>query len=437
MLAPDSRVAAEMPTCRANLQGIVYPRARMAPNRGRDPYSGSALKRPARPETRDRSGKIGLATAYAALFVSIGVFMPFFPVLLTERGFSPEAVGLAMAIPVVLRLVTLPAAGAFSDWFGRPRTFLAILGMLAALGFAWVGLASGQVALCIALAFASLFWNPAFPLLESYAMRLSSHGKIDYGRIRIWGSISFVAANLGAGILLGIWPPVSVAWMIAAAFFVFALCAAAAPAMPAIPLHPETQGSLKPSRTLLFGVAAAGFIQASHALLYAFASIHWDRAGLSTTTIGALWAIGVLAEILLFTYGTSVLKKLSAMTLIWIGGVASLARFAALAFDPSADWLFPLQLLHGLTFGATHLGLMALIAQNVPHRAAGRAQTYSSTVIAVLMGLGTVTAGPLYAEYGALSFASSAMLGAIGGVIALLAWLQPQSARSGGKSQAS
>jgi MFS transporter, PPP family, 3-phenylpropionic acid transporter len=384
----------------------------------------------------ERGGKIGLAMAFAALFVSIGVYMPFFPVFLADRGFSPEAIGLAMAIPVVLRLVTLPAAGALSDRIAKPRAFLVVLGVFAALGFAWVGLATGQVALCLALAFASLFWNPAFPLLESYALRLASKGRIDYGRIRIWGSASFVAANLGAGALLGFWSTDSVAWMIAAAFAVFALCAAAAPAIPATPLHQDELGALKPSRLLVFGVLASAFIQASHALLYAFASIHWEKAGLSSTAIGTLWAVGVLAEIVLFTFATKVTRMLAPMTLIGIGGAAAVLRFGAFAFDPPSALLFPLQLLHGLTFGAAHLGLMALIAESTPHRAAGRAQTYSSTVIAILMGLATVAAGPLYAGYAALAYLSSALLGAIGALLALYVWLQPQRFASGGKRRA-
>lgn len=385
----------------------------------------------------DLGGKIGLATAYAALFVSIGVYMPFFPVLLTERGFSPEAIGLAMAIPVVLRLATLPAAGALSDRIGKPRAFLVGLGFLASFGFIWVGFATGQVALCIALAFASMFWNPAFPLLESYAMRLASHGRIDYGRIRLWGSISFVAANLSAGVLLVIWPPVSVAFMIAAAFAVFAICAVAAPKIPVLPLHHEEHGSLKPTRTLLFGVTAAGFIQASHAFLYTFASVQWDRAGFGSTTIGALWAVGVVAEIVLFVFASRVLRAVPATSLIWLGGLAALVRFAAMMADPPLALLFPLQLLHGLTFGATHLGLMALIHDSIPHRAAGRAQTYSSTVIAILMGLGTITAGPLYAAYGTHAYATSAILGAVGAALAFIAAAQPHKRASGGKSHSS
>lgn len=379
---------------------------------------------------------VGLALSYVALFVSIGVYMPFFPVLLADRGFSAEAIGLALAIPVVLRLVTLPAAGALSDRVARPREFLVVLGVLAASGFVWVGLVTGQIELCLALAFASLFWNPAFPLLESYTLRLASKGRIDYGRIRIWGSISFIAANLGTGVLLGFWSADSVAWMIAAAFALFALCAAAAPAIPSTPMHQDELGSLKPSKLLVFGVLASAFIQASHGLLYAFASIHWEKAGLSPIVIGTLWAVGVLAEILLFTFATRVTRVLTPMMLLGIGGAAAALRFGAFALDPPAALLFPLQLLHGLSFGATHLGLMALIATSIPHRAAGRAQTYSSTVIAILMGLATVIAGPLYAEYAALSYLNSALLGATGAALAFYVVFQPQSFASGGKRRA-
>lgn len=384
----------------------------------------------------ERGGTIGLALAYAALFVSIGVYMPFFPVFLADRGFSPEAIGLTAAIPVVLRFITLPAAGALSDRIASPRAFMVVLGLLAALGFAGVGLSGGPVALCLALAFAVLFWNPAFPLLESYALRLASRGVIDYGRMRLWGSLSFIAANLGAGVLLGVWSSESVAWMIAAAFAAFGLCAAVMPAIPGQAPHHDEGGSLKPSRFLVLGVVAAAFIQASHALLYAFASIHWERAGLSSVTIGSLWATGVLAEIVLFIFATRLARVFSPMALIGIGGAAAVLRFGVLAADPPAEWLFPLQLLHGLTFGATHLGLMALIAGHTPQRAAGRAQAYSSTVVATLMGLATVASGPLYAAYAAASYTSSMALGAIGALLALYVWSQPQRLASGGKRRA-
>jgi PPP family 3-phenylpropionic acid transporter len=380
--------------------------------------------------------RLSLASAYVALFLTIGVYLPFFPVFLEARGFTPELIGLAVAIPLIVRLAALPAAGILSDLSGRPRAFLAGLGLFSAAGFALVGIASGQAAILAGIAFASLFWHPAFPLLESHAARLAALGRVDYGRIRLWGSIDFIAANLTAGLALDHLPAGVVVWMVAGPFLLFALTAVTIPELPAAVLAAVDEPAAAVPAKLVLGVAAAAFVQASHAMLYAFASLHWARAGLGSGTIGALWAIGVVAEIVMFIFGTRVLGSVSPLMLLVIGGVAAAVRFGALALDPPAALLFPLQLLHGLSFAASHLGLMTLIAGEVPAHAAGRAQTYASTAIGLALALATVAAGPLYAAFGAAAYAGSAALGAIGGLLALLALAQPQSSGPPGRMRA-
>ncbi|HRF07748.1 MAG TPA: MFS transporter, partial [Xanthobacteraceae bacterium] len=73
-----------------------------------------------------------LASVYAALFVAPGFYLPFFPVFLAAMGFSPEAIGIAIGIPMAVRLFANPIAGVLSDRIGRPRRFLALLGVGAA-----------------------------------------------------------------------------------------------------------------------------------------------------------------------------------------------------------------------------------------------------------------------------------------------------------------
>ena len=95
-----------------------------------------------------------------------------------------------------------------------------------------------------------------------------------------------------------------------------------------------------------------------------------------------------------------------------------------------------LQLLHAFTFGATHLGLMTLLSRHVAAHSAGRAQTFSSTILGAVMALATLSAGPLYSHWNVVAYAAYALLGGVGGTIAFYAWLQPQSAGSGGKRRA-
>ena len=47
---------------------------------------------------------------------------------------------------------------------------------------------------------------------------------------------------------------------------------------------------------------AGGLIQGSHAVLYSFGSIYWQKLGLTTAEIGAFWAIGVICEIGVFMW---------------------------------------------------------------------------------------------------------------------------------------
>jgi PPP family 3-phenylpropionic acid transporter len=201
------------------------------------------------------------------------------------------------------------------------------------------------------------------------------------------------------------------------------------PVLPAARAPHEARGRAADfiSPRLVLGVAAAALVQASHGLLYALGSVHWAARGFGPGMIGVLWSLGVIAEIALFTYGGRAVARLTALPLIAIGGAAALVRFAAMSLDPPAAYLLALQLLHGLTFGATHLGLVALIAGAVPDRALGRAQSFASTAISVAVGLAIIASGPLYSRYGAAAYWSSAGCGLLGGALALLALSRRQS----------
>lgn len=369
------------------------------------------------------------------MFFALGVYQTFFPVFLSARGLSPEAIGLAVAIPTMVKLLVQPAAGMVWDRLDRPRLVLGILGLGAAAGFALAGFAAASLAILVAVAIAGVFYTPIFSLIDAFAIRLGRLRAVDYGRARLWGSAAFIAGNLVAGFALGPLPDIAVIWLIVAPFLLFALSTWMLPILPPARVHHAAAASAASfvSHRLVLGIAAAALVQASHALIYALGSVHWTALGYSPGAIGALWSLGVIAEIVLFTYGGRVVAKLSPLPLIALGGIAALVRFTTMAFDPPAAWQFALQLLHGLTFGATHLGLVALIAATVPDRALGRAQSFASAAISVAVGLATIASGPLYARYGAVAYLPSAGFGLLGAALALLALSRPRSPQAGGK----
>src|SRR5262249_40607230 len=166
-------------------------------------------------------------------------------------------------------------------------------------------------------------------------------------------------------------------------------------------------------------VAAASLIQASHAVYYGFSTIDWQRAGFDGTAIGALWALGVLAEIALFAASGRFPPGVRPKALILAGGVGAFIRWSAMAFDPPAGVLPALQCMHALSFGATHLGALAYIARAAPAGLGATAQGYFVVAFGLAMALAMALSGLLYGRYGAHAYGAMAIAAAIGGLCAL------------------
>jgi PPP family 3-phenylpropionic acid transporter len=158
-------------------------------------------------------------------------------------------------------------------------------------------------------------------------------------------------------------------------------------------------------------LAATSAVQATHAVYYLFGTIHWTSIGISPTLVGVLWAVGVVAEIVLFAYAARVARHVGPVQLIAVGGAAAALRWTLTSFDPPLPLLFVLQLLHGLTFGATYLGAMNFMGRAFPPQLAATAQgIYASFSAGIAMGSAYLAAGPLYRTFGASAYLSMAAL---------------------------
>lgn len=362
-----------------------------------------------------------------------GFYLPFFPVFLASLGFSPEAIGVAIGVPIAVRLFANPVAGVLSDRWGRPRRFLAVLGLGSASAFVLMALFPGTATVLLLVGIATLFWGPAFPLTDAFGVRLARERGVDYGRARLWGSVAFIGANVALGVALEVLPPVSIVWLMAASLVLYGVSVQMLPRLKT-PTVAAAAAPPKVSKRVLLAVFAAACVQSSHAALYAFGSVHWKASGIPSSFIGFLWGAGVAAEVVVFYFATVMLKRFSPIGLILIGGATSIIRFALTALDPPQALLVPLMTMHAFTFTATFLGMVAIAGESGGEGAQGRAQAFSSTAVSIAMLLATFAAGPLYARYGAHAFLFSSLIAAFGCVLALLASAQPQSAGAGGKT---
>ncbi|WP_246659536.1 MFS transporter [Ancylobacter moscoviensis] len=370
-----------------------------------------------------------IASVYAGLFFGIGVFMPFFPIWLEGRGFDAAMIALALAVPQTVRLLTMPLGGVLADRSGRPRATLIGYALATALCFAGIAIAPNAAFILIGLGLTAIFWQPSLPVLDAYAVARRREGILDYGRVRLWGSMAFIGGNLVAGALLGgvvfgQVPRDAVIWLIVGASGAAALAAATLEEVKAPPRQeegPPGGGLAGLAPVLLVGMAAAALAQGAHAVLYAFASIHWHARGLSDTVIGLLWSLGVIAEVVLFHFGTRVTRRLGAERLLLLGGATGVLRFGAMAFDPPTALLLLLQPLHAVTFGCTYLGTVELVARHAPPGRGASVQAMAAWATAIAMAGATLASGPLWQAFGTRAFLASAAFGALGALLALVA----------------
>lgn len=166
-------------------------------------------------------------------------------------------------------------------------------------------------------------------------------------------------------------------------------------------------------------LAVAGLNQASHAVLYGFATLHWRASGLSDATIGWLWAEGVLAEILLFALSNRILARIGVSGLLLLAGLASALRWLALGLTTDLSALIVLQALHGLTFGAAHLAAMHFIARSIPANLTATAQSLNTAIAGgVIMAGAMAGAGWLYSTFAGHAFLAMTVLALASAVLA-------------------
>ena len=362
-----------------------------------------------------------LALFYAAFFAAAGLYLPFFPVWLSAKGLDAAAIGIVLGVPQFLRVAAIPAGTRLADRCGALKGALGVASLATLAGLLLVAAADGFLPILGALALMTVFSAPVLPLGDAYALSGLAARGLSYGPVRLWGSVAFMAANLGGGLLLASLAPADLIWPIFMCYGAVAVSALAlAPLRETPPVNVRAGSATLRDPAFLAVMAAASLTQASHAVYYGFSTLAWSAQGLSGGAIGALWALGVAAEIVLFAFAAR-LSALAPTSLIALGAAGALLRWGAMAFDPPAVLLPALQILHALSFGATHLGTMAYLAKAAPEESRAAAQGDVATASGIAMALATALAGALYQSYGGAAYAAMAGLAVLGGACALLA----------------
>jgi PPP family 3-phenylpropionic acid transporter len=380
---------------------------------------------------------VRLALFYGAIFALVGCHLPFFPVWLRAVGIDAAWIGIIAAIPPVTRFTILPLVTGFAERRAAVRGALILTAVLTTLGFVAIGTQHAPLAVFLAYALTAATWTPMVPLTDAYALRGVVRYGLNYGPVRLWGSAAFIIGALGCGLLADLIAAKHLIWIITAV--------AALGAVVSLGLQPldgrKAQAPVQHGSSALLRdvgflaiIAASALIQSSHSAYYVFGSITWQLSGLGGLTIAALWALGVIAEIVVFALSPRF--TLQPSTLVVIGGLGAAMRWLITAQEPQVGVLAAVQLAHGLSYGLTQIGIMGLMVRHVPVPVITRAQGYLAACGGIVASSASLVSGAIYARHGQGVYYAMAAMALSGAVVMWSARrhvaAQPQSEASGG-----
>jgi len=356
--------------------------------------------------------RCSIAAFYFAYFAAMGLLLPFFPLWLQGRGLSEGAIGAVLALLAVAKVLAPPV---FGTWLDGQRacasSIIAAASALAALcvlGWPWLSSSFGALAAGV-FAFGAL-WAAILPAVDHLAFAAHEGGRLDYARLRLWGSLGFVAASIGAGIWF------SRAGIDALPALVAAMLAACALASWVLPVPKQGLGPASGAlpRNGLAPLLLLGFLmQASHGAYYGFFSLRLAKAGWSSAAIGAWWVLGVLAEIALMALWGARIQRLPVRNVFAACFALAALRWAGLALSADAVWLVPLQLLHAASFAAFHLAGIAAVQRTAS--GAGAQGWYSAAGFGRGVTLGTAASGAIAQRFGLeAAFAAASAIALLG-----------------------
>lgn len=368
-----------------------------------------------------------MALQYVLLFAATGVALPFAGLWMASRGLDDTQIGVLMAVPMLARVVTGPLVAIWADSFALRRSAIGWLGLAGGVGYGLAAIGTSPWLIGLGWFLGAGAAGALIPLIDVLALRLSQRAGFAFSTTRGCGSAAFVAANL----LMGSWlvrapTEVVILWLTAVTGL---LALAAWVTLPPEPVHLPDDPGIDASRrfaglsdllanpAFVLTIAAVGCVQAAHALYYAFSALDWAARGIAASTTGALWAFAVVIEIIFLWVIDPWRCRLGvgAWALLTIGAVAAVVRWTLMALSPSLPLLWGIQTLHALTFAATYLAGVELVARLSPPRSLTLAQTLNSVLSAgLLIGLATMVSGPLFAQWGAWAYLAMTALAAAG-----------------------
>ena len=332
-------------------------------------------------------------------FAYVGLVSPYASLFFLDRGFNVIEIAVLMSMLQITRIVGPFSWGWLSDYLSNRVGVIRFCACLAALVFVCIFFLNSYMAFFVWMFVLHTILSSLMPLGESATVHaLFKDNSFDkrYGRLRLWGSIGFIAMVLVAGELfqrkgIEIYPIIGMIVLSLLALITFLLHE------PKMERRKMVKGELL---VVLFNPDVRWFLLSgffmifAHAALYVFYSLYLSNLGYNKFQIGLFWALGVFAEVIFFYFQSKVLSRLDAEVVLQASFGVGVVRFALIALYPLTPVLIFAQILHAGTFAAHHSAATKLLQRWFTGPLQARGQALMATISYGLGGtLGGLCAG--------------------------------------------
>jgi PPP family 3-phenylpropionic acid transporter len=338
-----------------------------------------------------------LSSFYFFYFASLGAFLPYWSLYLQAENFNARAIGELMAIIMATKIVAPYLWGWIADHSGRGMLIIRLAAIACVVTYAGVFFDSSFWWLALVMALFSFFWNAELPQFEANTMNHLGADTHKYSVIRLWGSLGFIAAVVG----LGAWLDSSDMSLVPKVLIViYVFIALSSFLVPEKNGHRQLQQEGAIIHVLRQPVVVALLLvcflaQMSHGPYYTFFSIYLKQHAYDSSTIGWLWALGVIAEVLVFLAMHRLMPRFGPRNLLMSALALTALRWYLIGhfIDSLAVVLFA-QVLHAASFGLYHAVSIELFHRLFRGKHQGRGQAlYSSVSFGAGGALGSYLSG--------------------------------------------
>jgi PPP family 3-phenylpropionic acid transporter len=400
-----------------------------------------------------------LVGSYLITGVAGAVLLPFITPVLSSRGFSPEDIGLLLAVASVAIVVIVPTWGYFGDSLAGHRRALQGLVLLSSLAALWLGtpLTLPLVGAALVCWYSLQAGIPA--LLDAIAMDTLGERRDTYGRLRLLQSLSFAVVVFALGVLYN-------QTGYGASYLVYALTAAAVvasvQALPdrrrgasfrdigvgdtdtPTPFDPDalssSSGSLgnvaryrisvgaidaesRTSPQLRRALAAVLVTSIGVSAASSFLPLRMHQLGAAPSLIALSTTVSALFEVPIMLFGHRLVAALGLRGLFGLGCMMYVLAAAACVTVDDPTQLMATRAVSGLGYGAFTVSSVVAVSRILPAKYQASGQTFRQSAISAGAVLGSLGGGLVYGRLGpATFFAVAACLPAFGATLALR-WL--------------